>query len=60
MNNIRNNTKKKKLLKINKKMIERNRDNIPTINNLCLNAFLILSVGIFSSFELIIKMRNDN
>jgi len=37
MNNIRNNAKRIKLLKRNKEIKERKRDNMPTSNNLYFN-----------------------
>ena len=47
MNMIRNNAKRKKLLKRNKKINERKRDNIPTSTNLFFNIPRMVLGGIF-------------
>jgi len=47
MNTKRNNTKRRKLLKRNKKINERKRDNIPISMNLFFNTLLIMLGDIF-------------
>lgn len=47
MNTKRNNTKRRKMLKTNKKINERKRDNMPISTNLFFNTLLIVLGGIF-------------